>query len=158
LIIQFPEQPHLVSVLHPEYKSLPRAYGLIDYDVLIEWNGYKILIPWGFQYDGASIPRLCWPIIGSPYLPEYMLPALGHDKVYHTHEIERHLADQMLRDTLILCGVSSFVAGTIYRAVRTFGGWYWDNDDEDKMYINKLIDEIIASGRNPDDYHFRKAA
>lgn len=91
-----------------------------------------ITVPAGFEYDGASIPRAAWSIIGSPFAPEFMTAAVFHDWLYYTHTLNREDADQVLYDLLRENGVGAVKAGVIHRAVRMFGGAYWPNTNEDK--------------------------
>ena len=97
-----------------------------------------ITVPAGFEYDGASIPRSCWSIIGSPFAPEFMTAAVFHDWLYYTHTLNREDADQVLYDLLRENGVGSVKAGIIHRAVRMFGGAYWPNTNEDKEKMESL--------------------
>lgn len=99
----------------------------------------NVVVPPGFDYDGASIPRAAWSIIGSPFDPAFMAPALAHDRLYHTHKFDRPIADALLRELLIDNGVSRTRAAIIYRAVRMFGGAYWPNDAEDAQKIAALL-------------------
>ena len=55
--------------------------------VLIEdWHIYVggdcITIPRGFRSDGASIPRLLWPICGTPMQAPRIYAAICHDYIY----------------------------------------------------------------------------
>lgn len=40
---------------------------------------HVVRIPQGYTFDGASIPRVMWSIVGSPFEPDYMLAACVHD-------------------------------------------------------------------------------
>lgn len=43
-------------------------------------------VPTGFVTDGASIPRLLWPIVGNPFDSDYVVPAVIHDRYCETRE------------------------------------------------------------------------
>jgi hypothetical protein len=45
----------------------------------VRTTGETITAPKGFRYDGASIPRLFWRIIGSPFTGDYRRAAVIHD-------------------------------------------------------------------------------
>ena len=75
----------------------------------------------GYEWNGASIPCFLWPIIGSPFDPRFMAPALAHDKVYDTGELTRKQADQLFRKLLIHNGVDIERAETMYAGVQLFG-------------------------------------
>lgn len=83
--------------------------------------GYQIFISKGFIYDGASIPRFLWSIIGCPFRPKYRAVALVHDYLYSIYA-DRKLADQIFKQMLLDAGVSKVKAATMYRALRMFGG------------------------------------
>ena len=47
---------------------------------------YEFTIPKGYCYDGASIPRLFWRVIGSNTDNKFLIPALIHDVLCEHHE------------------------------------------------------------------------
>ena len=47
---------------------------------------YKFNIPKGYCYDGASIPRFFWRLIGSNTDNKFLIPALIHDILCEHHE------------------------------------------------------------------------
>ena len=47
---------------------------------------YHFSIPKGYCYDGASIPRLFWRVIGSNADNRFLIPALIHDVLCEHHE------------------------------------------------------------------------
>ena len=40
---------------------------------------HTVCIPSGFIFDGATIPKLAWLIIGPPFEPDFILAACIHD-------------------------------------------------------------------------------
>lgn len=56
---------------------------LIDYQ---KNKSYIFTIPKGYCYDGASIPRLFWRVIGSNTDNRFLIPALIHDVLCEHHE------------------------------------------------------------------------
>ena len=46
---------------------------------------YKFTIPKGYCYDGASIPKIFWRIIGSNTDNKFLVPALVHDVLCENH-------------------------------------------------------------------------
>lgn len=72
--ILYKEEPILVpnGDKYQLYKSLKIVYTYLG-------NTKAIRIPEGYITDGASIPRLFWEEIGSPYQPKFMLAAIIHD-------------------------------------------------------------------------------
>ena len=55
---------------------------LVDYK---KEKTYNFEIPKGYCYDGASIPRLFWRIIGSNTDNRFLIPALVHDILCENH-------------------------------------------------------------------------
>ena len=47
---------------------------------------YKFTIPKGYCYDGASIPRVFWRLIGSNTDNSFLIPALIHDVLCENHD------------------------------------------------------------------------
>jgi len=55
-------------------------------------------IPAGFYTDLASIPRLAWWLI-SPMDWGIMIPAIAHDYLYRTHEVEVYIYDKVTKES-----------------------------------------------------------
>ena len=141
----------LHPVIKPDSNKLEDAYEVAD-DIFTVTNSVTIRVPKFFQYDGASIPSLGWQMIGSPFHPRFMMAAVFHDWLYHTHQINRDATDNLFYKLLLECGVQNTKAVTMREAVKNFGGWYWNNDDDDIDYIKRLARRISDDGRNPSDY------
>ena len=106
----------------PPLIPYPNGKGYVltmEYRVTI--NGETVVIPRGFLFDGASVPRAVWSIIGDPFSPEFMIPAIAHDWLYWSRQWHQEKADKALFDLLKASGVGSLRAGSMYRAVRLFG-------------------------------------
>ena len=58
------------------------AVCLVDYK---KNKRYNFKIPKGYCYDGASIPRLFWRVIGSNTDNKFLVPALIHDVLCENH-------------------------------------------------------------------------
>jgi hypothetical protein len=113
-----------------------------------------IVVPKYFSYDGASIPSFAWIAIYTPFDPIVMLPALIHDWLYGTHQVEREDADRALLSLLLSNGVPHAKADAIYRAVRYFGGAAWENTEDDLNYFRWLRQRLIDEGIDVAKYHF----
>jgi hypothetical protein len=80
----------------------------------------------GFKTDGASIPALLWPLIGNPYDPHTIGPAIIHDALYSAETFPRDRADRIFLALLRQNSrEASRKAATFYRAVRWFGWLVW---------------------------------
>lgn len=89
-----------------------------------------VLLPAGFEFDGASIPAFLWPIIGSPFDPRFMVPAAVHDRVYETGELPREEADYLFRKLLRHNNVDEDLAETMHTGVDWFGASHYNNGGE----------------------------
>ena len=83
-------------------------------------------IPDDYEFNGASVPAPLWPIIGSPFDPRFMAPAVTHDRIYETGERPRKEADKLLRKLLIHNGVPEDLAQTMYYGVRIGGAPFYN--------------------------------
>jgi len=88
--------------------------------------GIIINVPKGFVTDGASIPRACWSIIGSPFTGKYKRAAMVHDWLYHELTTTRIYADRIFLEIMQERKVSLWKRLSMYRAVRTFGWIPWN--------------------------------
>ena len=96
---------------------------------------YRLLVvPAGFESDGASVPRIFWGYVFPSGDNRAMFAALVHDYIYRTHPygwIKRD-ADDAFRDLLKLGGVPLFRAWKAYWGVRLFGGSAWNAGGKSK--------------------------
>jgi len=90
-----------------------------------------IIVPANFIFDGASIPRPAWSIVGSPFQPEFEGPAMAHDLLYETHQvgggifISRLEADKIFRELLAWNNIGPVHRQIMYRGVRLGGRGAW---------------------------------
>ena len=71
---EFPEKPAIRPLKGADYVLTEDFYFPAKVG---EWDVIVHVKP-GFRTDGASIPRLLWPIFGSPYDPDIIAEAIGH--------------------------------------------------------------------------------
>lgn len=115
---------------------------------------FKMTIPKGFIFDGASIPRFFWRIVGHPFSPRFLLPALIHDalfgkisdkvKIYKDGNLlkseqaneffDRKKTDIIFEELLELENNNWFTKRVMYRAVRT-GGWAKFRKSRNEFYL-----------------------
>lgn len=94
---------------------------LFDIDYL--GSQYCIVIPKGYKWNGANIPRLFWRIIGSMESVEFLNASLLHDLICENHYLvdnDRQLSSIIFREMLIASGVDKIKAQTMYKAVDIF--------------------------------------
>lgn len=96
-----------------------------------------------FRSGGAIVDRfvdqvgdekkaLCYLIHDAIYTPCASLN--GH------HPLSRELGDEMLREALKWAGMPSWKASLVYRSVRWFGGFAYEEDDALTSLNSKLFD------------------
>lgn len=86
----------------------------------IELFGYTV--PAGFVTDGASIPKIFWSFIGSPFTGKYVEVAILHDYLYSgAEDISFKEANRIFYEGMRRVGVNRFKAYLMYIAVKLFG-------------------------------------
>ena len=83
-------------------------------------------VPIGFITDAASIPKIVWSIVGSPWTGKYVYAAIIHDWHYHTQKITREEADEQFIDGMEILGVPLWKRRIMYRMVRMFSWICWN--------------------------------
>jgi hypothetical protein len=100
-------------------------YELVE-DATVTFLGVALVVAAGFKYDGASIPRMLWIPIGSPYHPGFMRGALFHDSLYRSHVQPKDFADKLFHALLLEDGIGEVAALEMYTAVHLFGQTFWN--------------------------------
>lgn len=135
----------------PAYHKLYEEWGyllLSDYE--FSYRGVKYKVPAGFWFNGASIPKLFWQVICSPFDPRILEAALVHDWLYTSKILEREQADEYL-----LCSLKGFnrlQEVAIHRAVRLGGGLAWRDNKLDLLYWKLFLKQLETDGRDPKHY------
>lgn len=123
-----------------ELKSIPGHHRMRVLRDFI-WKGARtVVVPAGYVFDGASIPRLFWRVIGGPWGP-YRDAAAVHDYLYSDGHlafpdqpdadgkrrpgITRQEADDIFYRIMLEVGISRFKASLMRRAVRIGGRKAW---------------------------------
>ncbi len=126
--------------------SLPEQFGSFSNNVMTEWTGddhrsMRLLrdfsfedrsgktwrVPAGTEIDGASIPRLLWWVVGSPFVGRYRNASVVHD---HYCELQNEPWEDVHRLFYHAClagGVNKYKALIMYWAVYMFGP-SWSDD------------------------------
>ncbi len=84
-----------------------------------------VIIPEGFEHDGASIPRLAQKIAGDPFDFDYLREAACHDLLYRKglmYDFSRAVSDKIFEDLMWNSGVPKWKIIPFYSAVRIGGG------------------------------------
>jgi hypothetical protein len=89
--------------------------------VYTDKDGYDWLAPKGYKTDGATIPRLLWPVVGSPFTDLYVNAAIIHDVYCDLKSRDWKKVHRTFYDAMIADGVSPIKAKIMYFAVYRFG-------------------------------------
>lgn len=100
--------------------------------------GALITVPAGFVTDFASTPREVWMVY--PPWGKYGPAAILHDWFYRIQFATREMADDVLREAMILLGCDELTVHNIYGAVRLFGRWAWSEN------ARRMRDETWVGG------------
>ena len=115
---------------HPEGKKL--EYRKLTADFWFTIDGDAFTIKRGFWWDGASIPRIFWTVIGDPWEADIAPAALIHDILYATHYFDRAKTDEVMFEVNEINGMNPVKNIAVYRALR-IGGWKAWNEKTDEM-------------------------
>lgn len=89
---------------------------------------HSVSLPEGYCFDGASIPRCLWSLIGSPFEPSLMLAACVHDW-YCDHSRDcyqsRVIGDAVFFYLLTKAGVARWRRVLMYLGVRLNSFWFY---------------------------------
>lgn len=87
-------------------------------------KGKTWFAPTGSIVDGASIPRVCWTLIGSPFSGKYRRSSVIHDVYCKTKSEPHKQAHKMFYEAMRTDKVNYFKAKAMYFAVK-IGGPKW---------------------------------
>ena len=100
---------------------------LIDY---INFETYCFEIEQGYMWDGATIPRAFWRLIGSKSDPRFLIPSMIHDVLCENHHYidnDRYFSTCVFERLLYVSKVNAFNRWMIKHSVDNFqkiaGGW-----------------------------------
>ena len=87
-----------------------------------------LVVPAGFESDGASVPRLLWGVVFPRDDRQALCAAIVHDYIYRTHPASwtRSEADDTFLFLLEQGGVPWIRRTRAYIGVRLFGKSSWD--------------------------------
>lgn len=107
----------LPSMTEDEKKSI-KKYPFINKSALRvtlcdkEQNkSYNFTVPKGYCFDGASVPRFFWRVIGSNTDNKFLVPAMIHDYMCENHscvDFDRKFSTKVFNSLLQVSGVGNF--------------------------------------------------
>ena len=89
----------------------------------VEQETYEFLIPAGYAWDGASIPRVFWRLIGSKNDQRFLVPSLIHDVLCENHDYidnDRYFSTIVFERLLYTSGVGGFKRWLMKHSVDNF--------------------------------------
>ena len=99
---------------------------LIDY---YNQKTYVFDIPKGYYWDGATIPRIFWRIVGSKTDPAFLIASMIHDVLCENHNYvdgDRYFADKVFERLLHVADVNAFTRWLMFHSMdnfQKFCGW-----------------------------------
>ncbi len=95
LIVSLSETPNtalrqiLPTMTKAEIKDIKKkpliCYNTVYVEIIYKEKAFSFIVPSGYTWDGSSIPRFFWRVIGSPLRPEYQTASLIHDILCENH-------------------------------------------------------------------------
>ena len=90
----------------------------------------------GYRWDGATIPRFAWRIIGSKTDSKFLIPSMIHDVLCENKNLvnyDRYFADKVFERLLSVSNVSSWRRWLMFHTMdnyQKFQGWDDKEGDE----------------------------
>lgn len=84
---------------------------------------YSFIVPKDYCWDGASIPRFFWRLIGAKTDPRFLIPSMIHDQLcehHHYVDNDRYFADKVFERLLFVSGVSAFKRWMMFHSTDNF--------------------------------------
>jgi hypothetical protein len=133
--IKFSERPHvsmryaLPSMSASEIDNIKKYPFLNRKDLKVQLDDYfaektyTFTIPKGYKWDGATIPRMFWRLIGSKTDSAFLIPSLIHDVLCENHKYvdnDRYFADRVFDCLLKVSEVPAFNRWLMFHSVDNF--------------------------------------
>lgn len=111
----------VIRVLPKDEREDGERVALVEALQFLDEDGTLHTVPAGFEFDGASIPRAMWTLIGGPLDGNYVRSAALHDfGCIERKEPSRVVHDRFYR-SMRAEGVRWLQARLMHAAVRAFG-------------------------------------
>jgi len=130
-----------------------RKKRLVNTVIFTDPSGKKWKAPKGHVVDGASIPKLLWPIIGSPFTGKYLAASVIHDVACDEKKESWEAVHKVFHHAMLASGVSETKANLMYRAVYLSGPRWGEGADkrltekEFKLLIPESITDLLDSSK-----------
>lgn len=84
---------------------------------------YEFTVLRNYTWDGATIPRVFWRLIGAKTDNKFLIPSMIHDVLCENHHYvdnDRYFADKVFERLLYVSGVSAFNRWLMFHSVDNF--------------------------------------
>lgn len=99
----------------------PRLMRLLETVRFKDSDGLIWTAPEGSIIDGASIPKFCWRVIGSPFVGRYRRASVIHDVYCVTKKRSWEMTHRCFHEMMLNDKVSPAKALLMYKAIYSFG-------------------------------------
>ena len=109
--------------LKKPFINLEEIYVQILYTDKETTHTYSFIVPKNYTWDGASIPRLCWRLIGPKTDPRFLIASMIHDTLCENHNYinnNRYLSTLILEKLCKTGGTSSISRWAIKHSVDNY--------------------------------------
>ena len=110
-----------------QVELLPNGKARLLEDIYYQNESIRVKVLKNFIFDGASIPKFFWSIIGHPFSFKLVRPAVVHDILYASEIFTRKFSDELFEEMLEVSGVDGLKDEAMFIAVRIGGNSVWDN-------------------------------
>ena len=135
-----------MNVAAPTIKPVDNKHWLLWENYSLTVLGLLITIHRNFKFDGASIPRLFWRVVGHPLQGKALPAAVIHDGLYRAQLTTRKEADKIFHTLLKLNEINKFKAWLMYRSVRTGGKKSWKQYGEAQQIVARQFVKVERKG------------
>lgn len=113
---------------------------LYQQDFSIRIGNEVITIKMTFDYDGASIPKAFWTVIGHPMGVRKQVPAGFHDAGYASHILKQKALDDIFLELLEAFENNLVVRNACWTAVRSAGWTKYPKKPEELIKYKALVE------------------
>lgn len=112
-----------------KYPFLNRKDLKVQLDDYFSEKTYTFTIPKGYCWDGATIPRIFWRLIGAKTSPDFLIPSMIHDVLCENHQYvdnDRYFADRVFDCLLKVSNVPAINRWLMFHTMdnyQKFCGW-----------------------------------
>lgn len=102
--------------------------------------------PSGSIVDGASIPRVLWSFVGSPFTGDYVYASIVHDVACDARTRPWRDVHYMFYQACLAGGTTRLRAKLMYLAVRNFGPRWPDPSPAEHFSFGMRASTVLAAG------------